>query len=345
MDRNSEDFGRKKGISRRRLIAGGTALPALSHISPAAADSSALIPVSVRMDWVFGGYHAAFFVGVKNGFYRNEGLSVDVEPGNGSGNVAQSIGHGNGQFGLVDGGTMMNLVSKGLKVRAIMGILQQSPLSVIYRSGLGLKTPRDLAGKPIGATSGEAPLVLFPAFLRASGVDASKIDIININPAAKVAMMLTRRVDGLLDFGFVTVPLLQEAGLAVQTFNYADYGVDVPGLSLIASDETLETQPDITRRFLRATAKAYAWTMQNTEPAIDILIAATPNQNIKRGPAIEMLKYSFGLARTKASAGLPFGVMAPADWSNAQQILVRYQGMTPLPSVNAYFTNEFIKPA
>jgi len=83
--------------------------------------------VSLRMDWVISGYHTPYFVGIKNGYYKGEGLDVTVEPGNGSGNVAQAIGNGNGDLATVDGGAMMQLVAKGLPVKAVMGWFQRNP--------------------------------------------------------------------------------------------------------------------------------------------------------------------------------------------------------------------------
>src|SRR5262249_49487776 len=62
------------------------------------ASAQALQKVSLRLDWVISGYHAPYFVGIKNGYYKEEGLELVIEPGNGSGNVTQAIGNGNGDF-------------------------------------------------------------------------------------------------------------------------------------------------------------------------------------------------------------------------------------------------------
>src|SRR3954453_22993384 len=75
-----------------------------------AAQAQTAQKVALRLDWVISGYHAPYFVGIKNGYYSEQGLEVTVEPGNGSANVAQAIGNGNGDFAMVDGGAMMQLV-------------------------------------------------------------------------------------------------------------------------------------------------------------------------------------------------------------------------------------------
>lgn len=300
--------------------------------------------VSVRMDWVISGYHAPFFVGVANGYYREEGLDVAVEPGNGSGVVAQAIGNGNGTFAAVDGGTMMNLVSKGLPVKAIMGILQRSPLSVVYNMESGIKSPKDLEGKKLGVTNGEAPLILLPAFLKASNVDQSKVQLINADAASKDVIMVAGQVDAELNFNFLAIPPLEEHGLKVGTLNYADHGINVPGLSLIARTDYLKSNPDLVKRFVRATVKAYEWSMDHPEEAIDILIAANPGDKLPKASALRTLVLSFGLLHSDATKDKPIGVMADEDWARAEQLLVDYADMEKTDSVSNYFTNEFVQP-
>jgi NitT/TauT family transport system substrate-binding protein len=296
----------------------------------------------MRTDWVFSGYHAPFFVGVKNGYYRDEGLEVTVEPGNGSGNVAQAIGNGNGHFGAVDGGTMMNLVSKGLQVKAIMGILQRSPLAAIVNTKSGIKEPKDLEGKSLAATNGDALMALFPAFVEASGIDKSKVTLINADAASKNAIMISGRADAILTFNFLAVPPLQAAGLEVATLDYADYGVNVPGLSLIASNSYIEQNPEIVEKFVRATVKAYDWSIQHPEQAIDILVEMNPGQKIVKETALPILTMSFDLLHSANTAGKPTGVMAREDWAKAEEILAKYLGMTPAASPDPYFTNDFV---
>jgi NitT/TauT family transport system substrate-binding protein len=309
-----------------------------------AAHAKDLQKVSVRMDWVISGYHAAFFVGVENGYYREEGLEVTVEPGNGSGVVAQAIGNGNGTFAAVDGGTMMNLASKGLPVKAVMGILQRSPLAVVYNMESGIREPKDLEGKKLGVTNGEAPLILLPAFLKASNVDQSKVQLINADAASKDVIMVAGQVDAELNFNFLAIPPLEEHGLKVGTLNYADHGINVPGLSLIARTDFIESDPDVVKGFVRATVKAYEWTMAHPEEAIDILIAANPGDKLPRASSLRTLVLSFDLLHSDATKGEPIGVMAEEDWAHAEDLLVEYTGMEKMDSPDRYFTNEFVQP-
>lgn len=298
--------------------------------------------VSLRLDWVTSGYHAPYFVGIKNGYYKEQGLEVAIEPGNGSANVAQAIGNGNGDFATVDGGAMMQLVAKGLPVRSVMGLYQRNPIGVIYNVKSGITKPKDIEGKTLVITNGDAPAALLPAFTAATGVDLRKVNVVSTDPASKNAAVISGRGDAVVTFSFQAVPIIEAAGVAVRTFDYADYGVTVPGITLVARPEYLDKNPETVKRLTRAIRKAFEWTRDNPEKAVDILGEMNPGQKILMGTALPVLKGSFALLHSKNTAGQPIGVMAREDWVLAEEVLVKYVAMQKTDSPDRYFTNAFV---
>ena len=298
--------------------------------------------VSLRLDWVTSGYHAPYFVGVKNGYYKEQGLDVAIEPGNGSANVAQAIGNGNGDFATVDGGAMMQLVAKGLPVRSVMGLYQRNPIGVIYNVKSGITKPKDIEGKTLVITNGDAPAALLPAFAAATGVDLKKVNVVSTDPASKNAAVISGRGDAVVTFSFQAVPIIEAAGVAVRTFDYADYGVTVPGITLVARPEYLDKNPETVKRLTRAIRKAFEWTRDNPEKAVDILGEMNTGQKILMGTALPVLKGSFALLHSKNTAGQPIGVMAREDWVLAEEVLVKYVAMQKADSPDRYFTNAFV---
>jgi NitT/TauT family transport system substrate-binding protein len=298
--------------------------------------------ISLRLDWVISGYHAPYFVGIKNGYYKEQGLDVTVEPGNGSANVAQAIGNGNGDFATVDGGTMMQLVAKGLPVKSVMGLYQRNPIGVIYNVKSGITKPKDIEGKTLVITNGDAPAALLPAFAAATGVDLTKVNVVSTDPASKNAAVISGRSDAVVTFSFQAVPIIEAAGVAVKTFDYADYGVTVPGITLVARPEYLDKNPETVKKMTRAVRKSFEWTVNNPEKAVDILGEMNPGQKILMGTALSVLKGSFALLRSKNTASLPIGVMSREDWAQAEEVLAKYVGMRKADSPNLYFTNAFV---
>ena len=320
------------------------ALAAVLSVSFGIADAHAQSAkkISLRLDWVTSGYHAPYFVGIKNGYYKEQGLDVTVEPGNGSANVAQAIGNGNGDFATVDGGAMMQLVAKGLPVKSVMGLYQRNPIGVIYNVKSGITKPKDIEGKTLVITNGDAPAALLPAFTTATGVDLKKVNVVSTDPASKNAAVISGRGDAVVTFSFQAIPIIEAAGVAVKTFDYADYDVTVPGITLIARPEYLDQNPETVKKMTRAIRKAFEWTRDNPEKAVDILGEMNPGQKVLMGTALPVLKGSFALLHSKNTAGQPIGVMAREDWVLAEEVLVKYVAMQKTDSPDRYFTNAFV---
>lgn len=256
--------------------------------------------------------------------------------------MAQAIGNGNGDLATVDGGTMMQLVAKGLPVKAVMGWFQRNPIGIIYNVKSGISKPKDIEGKTLVVTNGDAPSALLPAFAESTGVDLKKVNIVSTDAASKNAAVIAGRGDAVVTFSFQAVPILEAAGLTVQTLDYADYGVTVPGLSVIARPEYLEKNPETVKKFILASRKAIEWTRDNPEKAVEILSEMNPGQKILMGTALRVLKGSFALLHTKNTAGLPIGVMAREDWAQAEEVLAKYVGMRKADSPDRYFTNAYV---
>jgi NitT/TauT family transport system substrate-binding protein len=305
--------------------------------APARADDK----VTIRMDWVTGGYHAPFYVGVKRGYYKQQGLDVTVLPGNGSANVAQALGNGNGDLASVDGGTMMQLVSKGLPVKAVMGLFQRNPNGVVYRIDSGIKKPGDLVGKTVALSNGDAPSALLPAFAKATGLDLTKVNIVNTTPAAKNASVIAGNAQADVTFAFQGIALIEAQGVPAASLDYADYGVNVPGLAVIARLDYIKEHPDTLKKFVKATREAVEWTSKHPQEAIDIMIEMNPGQKFVAKTEVAVLEGSFKLLHSKHTEDQPIGVMSKQDWTEAQDLLAQYVGMTKIDDVDRYFTNEF----
>ena len=71
----------------------------------------------------------------------------------------------------------------------------------------------------------------------------------------------------------------------VTTIRFADYGVHVINSGIIASKETIEKHPDLVKRFMRASTKAFEDAVKSPDDAVDALLKAQPKAGHRRtGP-------------------------------------------------------------
>jgi NitT/TauT family transport system substrate-binding protein len=116
-----------------------------------------------RLNWTLYGEHAGFFVALDKGFYKEEGLDVEILEGSGSTTVAQLVSNMTNPVAYVDAATMMRGVGAGMPIKAVGVTLQQSPMAFIYRADAPRPTKiEEIKGSRIVITAGDASLAISP---------------------------------------------------------------------------------------------------------------------------------------------------------------------------------------
>ncbi len=297
--------------------------------------------VTLRLDWVNSGYHAIWYYALDKGLFKAEGIDLEVLEGRGSAVVAQTVGNGSVMFGTSDTGAVMGLASQGLPVKIIGGYLRQSPFALIFPKKNNWSSYADLQkGNPrIGMSPGSGAAILLPAVIKAAKL-ADKVQLVSMEPAAKPTALLEGRVDAIESFDFLQVPLLEASGMPSATLPFAKAGINVPGLSLIASDELLKKNPALARKMVALMQKTIELGRKEPDAAIDSLLKRSPT--LKREVVTQVLKLSFNLIDADWSKGHPIGWMSPEVMANAQDVLAEYGQIKTKRPVESYFTNEFI---
>jgi NitT/TauT family transport system substrate-binding protein len=297
---------------------------------------------SLRLNWLLYGFHSFFYLGIDKGYYKQEGIELTIGEGQGSGRAVQIVGAKSDTFGLSDGSSVIAGITKGAPIVAVMGIMNKSPFAIITRADANITTVKQLEGKTIAATTGEAGLVIFPAILANAKMGPDSVKFLRVDGAGKVVAMLEKRVDAMLGGLENQALILPQRGMAVNTIPYADVGANTLGLVIHVNRETLEKKPDLVQRFVRATQKAIAAAEKNPEESIAAVVKVKPD--LDRELALKQLKAGLALQRAADGASQPIGWMSPADWSNTLKLMKDYQELqTDMPAA-AFFTNQFASP-
>src|SRR5689334_7193736 len=224
----------------------------------AAVPAQAQTKFPFRLNWTLYGEHAPFFVARDKGFYKEEGLEVEIQEGSGSTTVAQLVANSTSPVAYVDAATMMRGVGAGMPIKAVGVTLQQSPMSFIYRADSARPTKVDeIKGSRIAITAGDASLAIFTAFMGKLYMQVSDVKLITVaNPAAKEQAVLNKQADALLGYFMDQGPRMQlQSGVKMGwTRLYDMAGVSTLSSAIIVNNDWLKDakHADALRRFLRA---------------------------------------------------------------------------------------------
>jgi NitT/TauT family transport system substrate-binding protein len=315
-------------------LAGGVAL--------AAGAASAQTKVVVRSDFKFNGYVSPLALAIDKGFYREAGLDVAIEQGQGSSTTVQTVATGVDTFGLADSATAaLGISGQNVPVKIVAVYNQTGTMGLIYQpdSGFGGDLA-ELKGKVVISSAGTADAKLLEPTLATAGMklDDVKLQLVDFN--ARVPLFL--QTPGAFLTGFATGDLLRvRARLpAAKYVPYAKYGLIAYGTGLIVSTATLAKSPDMVKKFVAASQKGWEAAAKDPEAAVTASLKLYPD--LSKELLREGLKISLEeQLHTPATKGHPIGWTAEEDWTKMLATLKTYSGMTP-KEPSAYYTNQFI---
>ncbi|MBL8672006.1 MAG: ABC transporter substrate-binding protein [Alphaproteobacteria bacterium] len=321
----------------RILAAAALAAAACAVAAPPAAAADA---VSLRFNWYLGGLHVPYYLGKENGYFKAEGIDITLNEGRGSANTVQVVAAGSDTFGMADAGSLMLLASKGADVKAVMSLLNTSGFSVISLAETGIKTPKDLEGKKLAVTAGDALTQLFPAFVKHNKLDMAKISLVQVDPAGKVVSVLEKKADALLGGIDDQYFLIEAKGAKPAGLRFADNGANTVGMTILAKDETIKAKPDMVRRFVKASIRS--WEAAKKDPDAAVAAALKTKPDLNKESTKKQLVMDISLLPSPATKGKPIGWGAASDWEATKKLLAEYRDLKTDKPATAFFTNDFV---
>ncbi|HEX9454588.1 MAG TPA: ABC transporter substrate-binding protein [Candidatus Binatia bacterium] len=201
----------------------------------------------------FGVIYYPHFVAKELGFYRDEGLDVEViaMPG---GLATQALVAGDLHFST-SSGSSLNASLRGIKLKVVYVNLDR-PLYKLLSWRDDIRKVTELRGKAIGVASrGDTMEGAANLLLRKYGMDPLRDVLwVALGTGGRVTSLAAKTVDSAV-LGFADTLRMQSRGFAVH--EVANIGNEVKMLytGLAVSEDVLVKRPELVRRFIRATVK------------------------------------------------------------------------------------------
>ncbi len=298
--------------------------------------------VTLRLDWTTTAYHAPFYVAQERGYFAKADIEVDILEGKGSGNAVQLVGNGTDTFGFLDSTTAAKATTIGVPVKVVMGIMQTSSAAIFFPAESPIQGAKDLKGKSILSCPGHAALLLLPAYLETAGLKMSDVKILNVDCGSLYRLAAEKAADAATGTSPAAIGFFDRVGKPVRYLDYADAGINWPAHGIIAHTDTIKSKPDLIKRFVAAVAQGWADTIKNPDEAVQLMAVKKPMvKGNEKNFALQLRSY-LKYATSPGTKGKPFGWQSAQEWKAAEQLMIKYLDVKPAPSVDTYFTNEFI---
>jgi NitT/TauT family transport system substrate-binding protein len=311
--------------------------------APVAAQTTKL---KLVLNWKYQGPQGMFFVADDKGYFKQEGLEVTLDQGNGSGAAVPLVANGTYDVGFGDINALIELAARKPEDApvAVYVMFNQPPFTVAVKSGSPIRTPKDFEGKTLGGAANDAALKLFPALCKLAKFDCAKVNMTNMQPNLREQMLMNGQVDGV--FGYVntirfSAKLMGVDDSQIRFINYGDYGMDLYSNAIIVSKKLVKENPKVVAGLVRAINRGLVDSLKD----IDASVAAVAKREalikipVEKDRFIQTLKDEMNHPEI-AKIGL--GNVDPERLKKSIDILVDASALPRTPAVSEIFTPEFL---
>ena len=273
-------------ISTRSLLIAAAAAIGIAGPLASATPAAAQTKLKVVLNWKYQGPQGMFFLADDRGYFKAEGIEVQLDQGNGSGGVPALVGNGTYDVGFGDMNALIEMAAKKPEDApiAVYVMYNQPPFTIAVKADSPIKTAKDLEGKSIGGPANDGALKLFPAFCKIAKIDCTTVKLSNMQPNLRENMLMQGQVDGV--FGYVntirfSAKLAKIEESQIRYIKYGDYGMDLYSNAIIVPKKMAKEKPELVKGFLRALNKGMQDSIKDPEASVAAVAKREPLINGK----------------------------------------------------------------
>jgi len=244
--------------------------------------------VKFTLDSKFEGPSAPFLLPLDKGYYKTEGLDVSIDTAADTLESIRRVASGDYDMGFGDINSLIKLRdgNSAMPIKAVFMLYNRPPYAVIGRKSRGIKMPKDLEGKTLGATATDTAFAQWPIFTQANSIDATKVTIENVSFPVREPMLAAGQIDAITGLSFSSYIDLKDKGVPVDDLAVllmADYGVTLYGNAIFVNSKFAAEHPDAVSGFLRAFVKGLKETVRQPSIAVDSVLKrnGTAKKNVE----------------------------------------------------------------
>src|SRR3954471_10656642 len=231
-------------------------------------------PVTFSLDFRALGRHAAWYVALEKGYYRDAGLDVTIIPSQGTAQAIQSVESKAAQFAFSDvAGLVAARANSQVTAKMVAVIYQKAPYAIFsLRSGANVTKPEQLENLEIASGAGSFTQKVIEAFMKSKGLKAETVKYTNIDPAARVGVLAAKQIPAIETFAMSLPGVIKAVGAQeAQIFLLANNGLSLYSNGILVREDYLKDNAAKVKAFVKASLQGWKDTIANPKEAADIV--------------------------------------------------------------------------
>lgn len=215
--------------------------------------------INLQLKWLHQFQFAGYYAAQQQGFYKQNGLEVNILEGGLNKLAIQEVHSGAALYGVAGAEILLDHI-KTHQTMVLAAIFQHSPYVLISLKQANINHPADLVGKRVmlslpytsrSSLSGEQGLNEFKLMLWNEGIDINQV--ILVNKTWDLNDLTSLKVDAIMGYLPVQPNILKSNGYEVNLIKSINYSSDYYGDTLFTTTKEAEEHPERVQAFLKAT--------------------------------------------------------------------------------------------
>lgn len=331
-------------ISRRKFVSGTSTMVAAPLVLKSGLGVAADTKLKFCLPWIPHGGYAFLFAANKLGYWKNRGLDVQIDRGFGSGETCKRVALGEYDYGLADFATMVKLADDGLPLTCIGMVSHVSQLGILSLKESNIVKPQDLEGKTMGTTAGSADYALWPGFVAATGIDASKVKVNIVGPELRLRLLTEKQIDAIGSVYGSDAPIFLARGTPYNLMLHAKYGLEMYSNAIIVNKDRVSKDPAQCQALVDGAMEGLKYSFLEPEKTTDIHLDMVKEYD-KASSDRKFVNY--GVLINTATSMAPYleksglGHMEERLVDATQDKIVKYIGVKAAQPAASLYTNQF----
>lgn len=261
------------------LLAGGvlglTVLAACGSSDDASTDDAETCTetttVKITLQWVVQAQFAGNFVAKDLGYYDQECIDLQIQPGGPDINAVQLLLTGDTDLAGIQFGSVLTSREAGADVITIGQVFERSAYSLVSFTDKGINTPDDIKGKSVGLWGGFVPS--FSAMVGKHNLVQDK-DFTTFNQGFDVLPLINEEADMIsaMRYNEYAQALAAAKGRELTVFDFGADGTSVMEDTIATTRSWIDANPDVVVKYLKATMRGWMYCRDNPGECVKIVL-------------------------------------------------------------------------
>lgn len=231
--------------------------------------------VNLQLKWKHQFQFAGYYAAIEKGYYRELGLQVNLLEAKEGEDPNNSVFNGKAEFGVCTSDIVL-MRSQGKPAVILATIFQHSPQILLASRASGITNIHQLIGHEIALEPNAADII---AYMADEGVSLDKCII---NPHTfNVNELINGDIDAISAYSTDEPFDLDKAQFPYTIISPSMGGIDFYGDVIFSTENYIQQNPELTKKFLEASLKGWKYAMENPNEIVDLIYSKYSQRHSK----------------------------------------------------------------